>query len=277
MTLDSIASTVTLANDIRMPWFGLGVFRTQEGEEVEQSILWALDAGYRSIDTARIYANEVGVGRAIHRSGIPRTEVFVTTKVWNADQGYASTLKAFDESLERLGMSYVDLYLIHWPVNGKFRDTWRALETLYAEGRARAIGVSNFLVHHLEELRVGASVVPMVNQVEFHPYLQQPALQVFCQKHGIRLEAWSPIMKGEAVSEPTLAAIGRKHEKNGAQVALRWILQKGVVAIPKSVKQERIVSNADVFDFELSADEMRQIDGLDRHHRYGPDPDNFNF
>lgn len=277
MTLDSIASTVPLANDVPMPWLGLGVFRTQEGEEVEQSIQWALDAGYRSIDTARIYANEVGVGRAIHQSGIPRNEVFVTTKIWNSDQGYASTLKAFDESLERLGMSYVDLYLIHWPVKGKFRDTWRALETLYAEGRARAIGVSNFLVHHLEELRVGASVVPMVNQVEFHPYLQQPALQAFCRKHGIRLEAWSPIMKGEAATEPTLAAIGRKYGKNGAQVALRWILQKGVVAIPKSVKQERIVSNAAVFDFELTADEMRQIDGLDRHHRYGPDPDNFDF
>jgi diketogulonate reductase-like aldo/keto reductase len=275
--LDSPATRIMLANHVPMPLLGLGVFRSQEGEEVERAVGWALDAGYRSIDTARVYENEAGVGRAIRRSGVPREEVFVTTKVWNSDQGFDTTLRAFDASLERLGMDTVDLYLVHWPVKGKYRDTWRALERIYAEGRARAIGVSNFLVHHLVDLLHTARIVPMVNQVEFHPYLQQPALQTFCREHGVVLEAWSPIMKGEAATEQTLATVGRRYGKNGAQVALRWILQKGIVAIPKSVRQARIVENADLFDFALTAKEMEQIDSLDRHHRYGPDPDRFNF
>lgn len=260
-----------------MPWLGLGVFRSQDGAEVEHAIRWALDAGYRSIDTARIYANEAGVGRALRQSTIPREELFVTTKVWNSDQGFDSTLRAFDDSLERLGMDSVDLYLVHWPVHGKYKDTWRALERLYEEGRARAIGVSNFLIHHLEDLLGSARIAPMVNQVEFHPYLQQPALQAFARSNGIQLEAWSPIMKGEAATEPVLLEIGRPYGKTGVQVALRWILQKSIVVIPKSVHQERIVANAAIFDFELTAEDMARIDDLDRHHRYGPDPDNFSF
>ncbi|MEZ4700054.1 MAG: aldo/keto reductase [Rhodothermales bacterium] len=274
---DTLTAAATLANDVTMPWFGLGVFRSQEGDEVENAVRWALDAGYRSIDTAKVYANETGVGRAIAESDVPRESIFVTTKVWNSDQGYDTTLRAFDASLERLGMSYIDLYLIHWPVKGKYKDTWRAIERIYKDGRARAIGVSNFLVHQLEDLLDSAEIVPMVDQVEFHPYLQQPPLQQFAREHGILLEAWSPIMKGEAATEPVLTSIGRRYGKNGAHVALRWILQKGIVAIPKSVRQERIVANAQVFDFELTPEEMARIDSLDRHHRYGPDPDNFNF
>ncbi len=273
----NIADTTTLNNGVPMPWFGLGVFQTKPGREVEDAVAWALEAGYRHIDTAALYGNEAGVGRALHASGVPRGEVFVTTKVWNSDQGYDKTLRAFDGSLNKLGFDFVDLYLVHWPVKGKYKQTWRALEAIYADGRARTIGVSNFHVHHLQDLLDGARVVPAVNQVEFHPYLQQPDLVAFCRTQGIQFEAWSPIMRGRVTQVPALVEIGRAHGKTAVQVTLRWILQQQIVTIPKSAQKQRIIDNADVFDFELSPAEMARIATLDRHERVGPDPDNFNF
>jgi diketogulonate reductase-like aldo/keto reductase len=275
MTIKSINDTTVLNNEVEMPWLGFGVFQIPEGEEVEQSVRWALETGYRSIDTAAAYGNEAGVGKAIRESGIPREEIFVTTKVWNSDQGYDNTLAAFDTSLQELAMSYVDLYLVHWPVEGKYKETWRALEEIYQSGRARAIGVSNFLTHHLKELLQDSGTVPAVNQVEFHPYLQQPDLQAFCRENRIQLEAWSPLIKGQVVDVPELVELGEKYGKSPAQVTLRWMLQHRVVTIPKSVHKNRIQENADIFDFELETEDMAVIDGLDRHHRTGPDPDDF--
>jgi len=275
--ISNIAETTTLSNGVEMPWFGLGVWQSKEGSEVEQAIHFALDGGYRSIDTAAIYENEYGVGKAVHQHDINREEVFITTKVWNSDQGFNQTLAAMEASLKKLQMDYVDLYLVHWPVKGKLVDTWRALEILYDTGKARAIGVCNFLVHHLEELLPQTDVAPMVNQVEFHPYLVQPKLLAFCSKNNIRLEAWSPLMQGNIGEVPELAEIGKNHNKTAAQVVLRWDLQKEVVTIPKSVRQQRIKENAAIFDFELSPQEMKTIDKLDKNHRFGPDPDNFDF
>ena len=197
--------------------------------------------------------------------------------MWNSDQGYDETLRAFDKSLELLGEDYVDLYLVHWPVKGKYVETWKALEALYNEGRVRSVGVSNFLQHHLEDVLENSSLVPMVNQIEFHPRLQQPNLQAFCKKHNIQLEAWSPIMKGRVVDIPELNEIGARYNKNAVQVTLRWLLQKGIVSIPKSARKERIESNIEIFDFILSSSEMEKIDGLDSGERIGPDPDNFDF
>jgi methylglyoxal/glyoxal reductase len=275
MKITSIADRVALHNGVEMPWFGLGVFRAEEGNEVFNAVCHAAACGYRSIDTAAVYGNEEGVGRALRACGVPRDEMFVTTKVWNSDQGHDTTLRAFDASLERLGLDTVDLYLVHWPVTGRFTETWRALERMYAEGRARAIGVSNFLEHHLDTLLQRAEVVPMVNQVEFHPRLVQPGLLAKCDALGIRLEAWSPIMRGKVDEIPELQEIAARHGKSPAQVTLRWDLQHGVVTIPKSVRPERIASNADVFDFELAPEEMAAIDALDRNERLGPDPDTF--
>jgi diketogulonate reductase-like aldo/keto reductase len=260
-----------------MPWLGLGVLHVADGETVENAVRWALETGYRHIDTAAIYGNEAGVGRAIKQSGVPRAEIFVTSKVWNRDQGYDQALAAFEASLDRLEMDYVDLYLVHWPVEDKFKETWRALETIYDSGRARAIGVSNFLVHHLASLLEEAHIVPMVDQVEFHPYLQQPDLQAFCRERQIQLEAWRPIMKGKVNDVPELVKLGQKYDKTPAQITLRWMIQRGVVVIPKSEQQARIKSNADIFDFELEAQDLGLIDGLDRHERLGADPDNFHF
>lgn len=274
MTL-AIGSCTRLNNGVEMPWFGLGVFRAGEGGEVERAIKWAVQIGYRSIDTASVYGNEEGVGRGLRESGIPRDEVFITTKAWNNEQGYDNTLRAFDESLGRLGMDYVDLYLVHWPVKGKSADTWRAFERIYREGRARAIGVSNFLVHHLEDLLQRAEVTPAVNQVEFHPRLVQPELLAFCKEKGIQPEAWSPIMRGQVDAIPELREIAQAHNKTPVQVVLRWDLQHGVVTIPKSVNRDRIKSNASVFDFQLSQSEMDLIDDLDRAERMGPHPDRF--
>jgi diketogulonate reductase-like aldo/keto reductase len=255
---------------------GLGVWQAEEGGEVEQAVAAALRAGYRSIDTASAYRNETGVGKAIRESGIPREELFVTTKLWNAHQGYDNTLRAHDRSLKKLGLEYVDLYLIHWPVKGEYLETWRAFETLYKEGRVRAIGVSNFHIHHLKDVLDKFPTVPAVNQVELHPLLAQKELRAFCAAHGIQIEAWSPLMQGH-LDIPALVDIAKKHGKTPAQVVIRWDLQSDIVTIPKSVHEARIIANADVFDFELSADEMAVIDALDRGHRFGPDPDNFNF
>ncbi|QOR64663.1 aldo/keto reductase [Cytobacillus suaedae] len=274
----SLMDTTTLHNGVKMPWVGLGVFKVQEGSEVIDSVKAAIKNGYRSIDTAAIYQNEEGVGQGIKESGVARDELFITTKVWNSEQGYDTTLQAFETSLNKLGLDYLDLYLIHWPGldSSKFKDTWKALEKLYKDGRVRAIGVSNFHVHQLQELIKDAEVKPMVNQVEFHPHLTQKELLAFCQSEGIQLEAWSPLKQGQLLSDPTINEIAEKHQKSPAQIILRWDLQNKVVTIPKSVKEHRIIENADIFDFELSAEDMERISGLNKDERVGPNPDEFN-
>jgi diketogulonate reductase-like aldo/keto reductase len=237
----------------------------------------ALTIGYRHIDTASLYGNERGVGKAITGSGIQRKDIFVTSKVWNSDQGYDSTLHAFDVSIKLLGFEYLDLYLVHWPVKGKYIETWKALERLYTEGFVRAIGVSNFLRHHLENLLLNCREVPMVNQMEFHPYLIQQDLIDYCHSRKIQYEAWSPLMQGKIFDVQELRSLAMKYGKDVAQLVLRWNLQKGVVTIPKSVHKERIVSNAQIFDFDITSEDMKAIDRLDQNKRVGADPDNFNF
>ncbi|YCA43870.1 aldo/keto reductase [Bacillus sp. JZ8] len=270
---NSLKDTTTLHNGVKMPWMGLGVFKVEEGEEVVESVKAALRNGYISIDTAAIYGNEEGVGKAIKESGIPREELFITTKLWNSEQGYEKTLKAFETSMEKLGLDYLDLYLIHWPGKDKYKDTWKAFEKLYKDGKIRAIGVSNFQVHHLEDLMSEAEVKPMVNQVEFHPHLTQKELLAFCKEQGIALEAWSPLKQGQLLDEPLLKEIAEKYNKSVAQVILRWDLQHGVITIPKSTKEHRIIENADVFDFELSQQEVEKIDSLNQDSRAGSHPD----
>ncbi|MFP5112503.1 aldo/keto reductase [Bacillaceae bacterium C204] len=277
MVPTNLKNTTTLHNGVQMPWVGLGVFKVNEGEEVVQSVKAAIKNGYISIDTAAIYKNEEGVGQAIKESGIPREELFITTKLWNAEQGYESTLEAFETSLEKLGLDYLDLYLIHWPGKNKYKETWKAFEKLYKEGRVRAIGVSNFQVHHLEDLISSAEIKPMVNQVEFHPHLTQKELLSYCKKEGIQLEAWSPLKQGQLLNEPVLEDLAHKYNKSVAQVILRWDLQHGVVTIPKSIKEHRIIENADIFDFELSAEDMEKIDGLNQDSRAGSHPDTMRF
>jgi len=269
----NLKDTTTLHNGVKMPWMGLGVFKVKEGEEVVESVKAALRNGYVSIDTAAIYGNEEGVGQAIKESGFPREELFITTKLWNSEQGYESTLNAFETSLNKLGLDYLDLYLIHWPGKDKFKDTWRAFEKVYKDGRVRAIGVSNFQIHHLEDLISSAEIKPMVNQVEYHPHLTQKELHAFCKKEGIQLEAWSPLKQGQLLSEPVLIDIAQKYNKSVAQVILRWDLQNEVVTIPKSIKEHRIIENAEVFDFELSQEDMDRIDGLNQDSRAGSHPD----
>ncbi len=277
MQISNLQGTVSLNNGVEMPYFGLGVFQSREGSEVINAIRCALDYGYRHIDTAAFYKNEEGVGQAIRQSSLSRDDVFVTSKCWNSDQGYDKAIRACEDSLRKLKMDYLDLYLVHWPVAGKYKDTWRAFEQLCREGKVRAIGVSNFLQHHLEDLLPIAEVVPTVNQMEFHPHLVQQDLVDFCVDKGIQYEAWAPLMRGEIFQIETLNELAAKYGKNEAQIVLRWNLQKGVVTIPKSTKKERIEGNADIFDFELSGEDMARIDGLDRGRRIGPDPDNFDF
>lgn len=277
MVPTNLKDTTTLHNGVKMPWVGLGVFKVNEGEEVVQSVKAAIKNGYISIDTAAIYKNEEGVGQAIKESGIPREELFITTKLWNAEQGYESTLAAFETSLNKLGLDYLDLYLIHWPGKNKYKETWKAFEKLYKEGRVRAIGVSNFQVHHLEDLISSAEIKPMVNQVEFHPHLTQKELLSYCKKEGIQLEAWSPLKQGQLLNEPVLEDLAHKYIKSVAQVILRWDLQHGVVTIPKSIKEHRIIENADIFDFELSAEDIEKIDRLNQDSRAGSHPDTMRF
>ncbi|MFJ7977045.1 aldo/keto reductase [Peribacillus sp. JNUCC 23] len=279
--IKNIQDTTTLHNGVKMPWFGIGVFKVEEGPELVNAVKFAIKHGYRSIDTAAIYENEEGVGQAIREgikeASIPREELFITSKVWNSDLGYESTIAAYETSLKKLDLEYLDLYLIHWPVEGKYKEAWRALETLYKEGRVKAIGVSNFQVHHLENLMNDAEIKPMINQVEYHPRLTQKEIQAFCQEHGIQLEAWSPLMQGQLLDNLVLQEIANKYNKTIAQVILRWDLQNGVVTIPKSTKEHRIVENSTVFDFELTKEEMQLINELNQNHRVGPDPDNFDF
>ncbi|WP_248959570.1 aldo/keto reductase [Sphaerisporangium perillae] len=268
---------ITLNNDVRIPQLGFGVFQIPEAETVA-AVTTALETGYRSIDTAAIYGNERGVGLALAKSGLPREEVFVTTKLWNSAQGYDSALAAFEESLARLQLAYLDLYLIHWPTPAKDRylDTWRAFEKLYADGRVRAIGVSNFQPAHLRRLMDHCEVVPALNQIELHPYLQQAELRGFHAEHGIATEAWSPLAQGALLADPVITSIAGRHGKTPAQVVLRWHIQLGNVVIPKSVTPERIRENFDIFGFALTGDDMAAIATLDRGTRTGPDPDAFN-
>lgn len=272
--------TVILNDSNSIPQFGLGVWQAKDGDEVKQAVLAALKAGYRLIDTAAIYGNEQGVGEAIKESGIPREELFITTKLWNGDQGYDSALKAFNTSLEKLGLEYVDLYLIHWPVPeyDKYIESWKALEELRASGRAKSIGVCNFNIEHLERLLNESDVAPAVNQVELHPRLQQRELRDFCKEHSIQIESWSPIggTGGDLLHDPTLQIIADKHSKSAAQIVIRWHIQLGLIVIPKSVHEERIIQNMDVFDFELDNDDMAKISALNTDTRRGPDPATMN-
>ncbi|MCX5527622.1 aldo/keto reductase [Streptomyces bobili] len=257
-----------------MPQLGFGVWQVPD-DEAEQAVATALEAGYRSIDTAAIYGNEEGTGKALAASDVAREDLFVTTKLWNSDQGYDATLRAFDASLEKLGLDYVDLYLIHWPLpaRGTYVDTYKAFEKLLADGRTRAIGVSNFLPEHLERLIAETSVIPAVNQIELHPYLQQHASREFHAEQGIATEAWSPLGQGKGLLEvPAIVAIARKHNRTPAQVVLRWHLQLGNVVIPKSVTPSRIKENIEVFDFSLDTEDLAAISALNEDRRIGPDP-----
>ncbi|MET7507792.1 aldo/keto reductase [Streptomyces albidoflavus] len=269
---------IILNNGVQMPQLGFGVWQVPD-DEAFTAVGAALDAGYRSIDTAAAYGNEEGTGKAIARSGIPREELFVTTKLWNSDHGYDAALRAFDSSLEKLGLDHVDLYLIHWPLPAKDTavDTYKALEKIYSEGRARAIGVSNFLPEHLERLIDATSIIPAVNQIELHPHLQQRAAREYHDEQGITTEAWSPLGQGKGLLEvPAIVAIAQKHNVTPAQVVLRWHVQLGNVAIPKSVTPSRIVENIDIFSFELDEEDMAAIRALNEDRRLGPDPAEFN-
>lgn len=266
----------TLNDGVTMPWLGLGVYKTNDGDEVIHAVKTAVELGYRSIDTAAGYNNEEGVGQAIRECGVARDELFITTKVRNPDQGYESTLKAFEVSRRKLGLDYIDLYLIHWPVAGKYRETWKALIHLQKEGLIKSIGVSNFQIHHLKDIIEDTGVVPVVNQVEFHPLLTQRELLKYANEQGIQLEAWSPLMQGN-LDLPLLQELAEKYGKTPAQIVLRWDLQQGVITIPKSVNADRIKENAGFFDFTLSDEDVKAIEDLNKDHRFGPDPDNFNF
>ena len=274
MTTPPFSPLITLSDGNEIQQLGLGVYKVDDATAAGL-VEGAIDAGYRRVDTATLYFNEAGVGAGVRASGIPREEIFVTTKVWNDDQGYDETLRAFDTSLGLLGMDYVDLYLIHWPApsQDRYRDTWRALEALHRDGRVRSIGVSNFTEAHLERLLDSATETPVVNQVEVQPWLQQDALIAFNAANGIQTEAWSPLGRGRVLDDPTIARIAAKHERSSAQIVLRWHVQRGLLVIPKSNSLERIRENSRVFDFELDAADLSEIAGLETGERTGSHPD----
>ena len=275
--MSSKVPPIILNNGVEMPQLGFGVWQVPD-DEAETAVATALEAGYRSIDTAAIYGNEEGVGKAVAASGIPRQDLFVTTKLWNSDHGYDATLRAFDTSLEKLGLEYVDLYLIHWPLpsRGLFVETYKAFEKIYADGRAKAIGVSNFLPEHLRTLLAATSVIPAVNQIEMHPHLQQHGARDFHAEQGIATEAWSPLGQGKGLLEvPAIVAIAQKHGRTPAQIVLRWHVQLGNIAIPKSVTPSRIRENIEVFDFSLDDEDLAAISALNEDRRIGPDPATF--
>jgi len=270
--LGALQARIPLNDGHAIPVLGLGVWQVPPGRATREAVRYALQLGYRQVDTARIYGNEGDVGQALRESGVPREEVFVVTKLWNQDHGLGRARRAFEDSLAALGLDYVDLFLIHWPVERRRQESWKALEEFKRQGRARSIGVSNYTIRHLDELLASAEIPPAVNQVEFHPFLLQLGLLEHCRAHGIVLTAYSPLAHGEGLDEPALGAIAARHGRTVAQVMIRWAIQHGTSVIPKSARRERIHENALVFDFALSDDEMRQIDALDRGHRTCWDP-----
>jgi diketogulonate reductase-like aldo/keto reductase len=267
-----IDSKIKLNNELEIPLFGLGVYLMDTGNETRQAVRIALETGYRLIDTASMYGNERDVGLAVKESSIPRQEIFVTTKLWNSDHGYDRALRAFDKSMNRLALDYVDLYLIHWPVERLRKETWRAMEKIYRDGRCRTIGVSNYQISHLEELLDLAEVVPAVNQVEFSPFLYQKDLLEYCHSHHIRLEAYSPLTRTTKFNDRTVQQMATKYQKSPAQIMIRWVLQHEVIVIPKSSNREHIRENAEVFDFSISAEDMTVLDGLNQNYHISWDP-----
>lgn len=261
----------TLNNGVKMPLLGLGVYDMYQ-KEAEQAVLWALETGYRLIDTAAMYQNETEIGNAVRQSNVARQDIFITTKVHDNDHGFDKTLRAFDVSLKKLGVDYIDLYLVHWPLKATRKETWKALERLYTEGVVRAIGVANYLVPFLEELETYSNIVPAVNQVEFSPYLYLKDLHEYCQNRQIQLQAYTPLIRGQKMNDPKLVALAQKYNKTAAQIILRWALQHGVSTIPKSANLKRIQENFDVFDFEISFEDMLLIDGFDENFRVVEDP-----
>ncbi|MBS5800694.1 MAG: aldo/keto reductase [Clostridiales bacterium] len=285
MTFKNLQDTYTLANDVQIPCIGFGTWQTPNGETAINSVKAALKAGYRHIDTAACYGNEASVGQAIKESGVPREEIFVTSKVWNTERGYEKTLAAFETTMAKLDLDYVDLYLIHWPAAAnQFENwkeinaqTWRALEELYIEGKVKAIGVSNFLPHHLEALLEGVKVVPMVNQIEYHPGFMQAESVAFCKAHNILVEAWSPLGTGNVLNNETLIMMAQKYSKTVAQICIRWVLQHGLLPLPKSITESRIIENTEVFDFEIKDEDMAIIDAIPFCGGAGINPDAINF
>jgi 2,5-diketo-D-gluconate reductase A len=271
--------TITLNNGVEIPQLGFGVYQVKP-DETAQAVQTALEVGYRHIDTAEMYGNEKGVGEGIRNSGIPREEVFITSKLNNGFHAHDDALRAFDGTLEALGFENVDLFLIHWPLPGidvDYVETWKALEEIYRSGRAKAIGVSNFNAHHLRKLHGETDVVPAVNQIEVHPYLAQDELRAFNAQHQIATEAWSPIAQGKVLDDPAILRVAERYGKTASQVTLRWHVQRGDIVFPKSVTRSRVEENFAIFDFELSEDDLREITALDRNERTGPDPDVFNY
>lgn len=268
----TLESKIKLNNDVRIPVLGLGVYQAPPGRSTQSAVTYALKTGYRLIDTARLYGNERDVGKAVKQSGTSRHDVFVTTKLWNDDHGYDSTLRAFQRSLDELGMDYLDLYLIHWPVPGLRKETWKAMTKLLKAGKVQAIGVSNYAVGHLEEMLEFSDVVPSVNQVEFHPFLYQENLLRFCRVPGIQVEAYSPLTRGRKLNHPTVVSVARRYAKTTAQIMIRWGLQHGLVVIPKSVKEDRILENSQVFDFEIATKDMDNLDSLSENLHMDWDP-----
>ena len=268
----AIDSRVSLSDGNSMPLLGLGTWAAQPGGETRDAVAFALETGYRHIDTAKMYGNEQDVGEAVRQSSIPRQEIFVTTKLWDSDQGYQSAHNAFDRSMDQLGLEYIDLYLIHWPVEKLRNDSWRALNEIKESGRTRSIGVSNFSHKHLQELYSYSDIRPVVNQIELSPFLQQPLIASFCRSENIQLTGYCPLAKGRRFDEPVLTDIAEQHGKSPAQVMIRWALQNRQAVIPKSSNPKRIVQNADIFDFKIGVDEMVRLDGLDDDSRYCPDP-----
>ena len=269
-------TTKKLNNGLEMPVLGLGVWQSENGKETIDAVHWALDAGYRHVDTARIYRNEEAVGKALRSGSVPRDQVWLTTKIWNDDIRQQRTAAALDESLERLQTDYADLVLLHWPVDGSV-EAWNALERAVEAGKVRAIGLSNFMEKDIESIIRGGNVVPAVNQIEYHPYLAQQEAITTSDAHDIAVTAWSPLMQGNFLDEPTFGRIGESYGKTAAQVVLRWCLQNDIIVIPKSTNQGRIRENGDLFDFELSEQDMQEIDALERGKRFGPDPHDFEF
>ncbi|MFB5269076.1 aldo/keto reductase [Paenibacillus enshidis] len=266
-----------LNNGVEMPCLGLGLAKIKKTEQIDDIVRNALTTGYRSLDTAEIYGNEMLVGQAVKRYGIPRRELFITTKLWNKNATYDRTIAACELSLQRLGMDYIDLYLIHWPIKGQYQEVWEAFIELQKQGKVRAIGVCSFQIHHLQELLSASNIIPAINQVEFHPLLTQEPLLAFCKKHHIQVEAWSPLMQGNFRFIPKLSEIALLYGKSVPQIILRWNLQKGVITIPKSTRSEHLTENTDIFDFHLSQEHMLAIDALNLNQRFGEDPDQFRF